>query len=65
MVLSSAALLSRSWKKDGPVIDENEEAGLNCKYNNGIFQIHMPLLQQVILPLMRLLPFPIPQGVLF
>ncbi len=64
MVLSLAALLSRSWKKDGPVIDEHEEAGLN-RTTMGFFVIHMPLLQQVILPLMRLLPFPLPQGVLF
>ncbi len=64
MVLSLAALLSRSWKKDGSVIDEHEEAGLN-RTTMGFFVIHMPLLQQVILPLMRLLPFPIPQGILF
>lgn len=64
MVLCLSALLSRSWKKDGSVIDEQEETGLN-RVTMGIFVIHMPLLQQVILPLMRLLPFPIPQGVLF
>ena len=64
MVLSLAALLSRSWKNDEPVIDEHEEAGLN-RTTMGFFVIHMPLLQQVILPLMRLLPFPLPQGVLF
>ena len=63
-VLSLAALLSRSWKKDVPVINEHEEAGLN-RTTMGFFVIHMPLLQQVILPLMRLLPFPIPQVVLF
>jgi hypothetical protein len=39
---------------------------ISCLFvHTAIFVIHMPLLQQVILPLMRLLPFPIPQGVLF
>lgn len=64
MVLSLSALLSRSWKKEGPVISEKDESGLN-RTTMGFFVIHMPLLQQVILPLMRLLPFPLPQGVLF
>ena len=64
MVLCLSALLSRPWKKEGPVINEHEEEGLN-RETMGFFVIHTPLLQQVILPLMRLLPFPMPQGVLF
>lgn len=64
MVLSLSALLSRPWKKEESVINEHEEAGIN-RVTIGIFVIHMPLLQQVILPLMRLLPFTIPPGVMF
>ncbi len=53
-----------SLEKEGPVTGEQNEAGMNREIMS-ISVIHMPLLQQVILSLLRLLPFALPAGVLF
>lgn len=64
VVLSISALISHNWTKNTPVISELDEAGIN-RVTMGIFVIQMPLLQQVILPLIGLLPFVMPQAVMF
>lgn len=63
-VISLSALLSRSWKVQGPVITERDETGVN-RVTLGTFVIHMPLLQQVVLPLLALIPVALPNAVIF
>ena len=63
-VISLSALLTRSWKKEGSVITERDETGVN-RVTLGTFVIHMPLLQQVVLPLMALIPVALPNAVIF
>ena len=57
-VLSFALLLSRPWKSGIPALPQ-EVAGIDGK-TLGTFVIHMPLMQQVLFPLLRLLPFTLP-----
>ena len=64
LVLSISSLISRNWKKHGPVINEQNEEGIN-RVTMGILVIHMPLLQQVVLPLLGLIPFAIPKMLIF
>lgn len=64
VVLSISALISHNWTKNTPLISELDEAGIN-RVTMGIFVIQMPLLQQVILPLIGLLPFMMPKAVMF
>ena len=64
LVLSISSLISRNWEKNEPVISEQNEEGIN-RVTMGILVIHMPLLQQVILPLLGLLPFAIPKILIF
>jgi len=59
-----SSLISRNWKKHGPVINEQNEEGIN-RVTMGILVIHMPLLQQVVLPLLGLIPFTIPKMLIF
>lgn len=63
-VISLSALLSRSWKAQGPVITERDETGVN-RVTLGTFVIHMPLLQQVVLPLLAMIPVALPNAVIF
>lgn len=49
------------WKREEPLINGREEAGLN-RVALGIFEVHMPGAQA---SLRRLLPFALAQGVLF
>lgn len=63
-VISLSALLTRSWKAQGPVITERDETGVN-RVTLGTFVIHMPLLQQVVLPLLALIPVALPNAVIF
>ncbi|MBR4703576.1 MAG: acyltransferase [Oscillospiraceae bacterium] len=63
-VLGLSALWTRPWKKDGPVITQRDEAGIS-RVTLGTFVVHMPLLQQVILPLLGLIPLSLPPIVLF
>ncbi len=64
LVISLSALLTRSWKREGAVITERDEAGVN-RVTLGTFVIHMPLLQQVVLPLLGLIPVALPNAVIF
>ena len=64
LVLSISSLISRNWEKNEPVISEQNEEGIN-RVTMGILVIHMPLLQQVILPLLGLIPFAIPKILIF
>ena len=64
LILSISSLISRNWKKHGPVINEQNEEGIN-RVTMGILVIHMPLLQQVVLPLLGLIPFAIPKMLIF
>ncbi len=63
-VISISALIIRSWKAQGPVITERDETGVN-RVTLGTFVIHMPLLQQVVLPLLALIPVALPNAVIF
>lgn len=63
-VISLSALIIRSWKAQGPVITERDETGVN-RVTLGTFVIHMPLLQQVVLPLLALIPVALPNAVIF
>lgn len=63
-VISLSALITRSWKKEGMVITERDETGVN-KVTLGTFVIHMPLLQQVVVPLLSMIPVALPNAVIF
>ena len=55
LVLAAAALENSQWKKAGPVITEREVAGVN-RATLGAYVIHMPVMQQIVVPLLALIP---------
>lgn len=63
IILFLSMLLTRYWKREGAVIKAEDEAGYN-RTTLGTFVIHRPLLQQVIMPLLLLIPISIPKVVI-
>ena len=63
-ILFLAMVLVRSWNPEVPVILREDEAGIN-PVTLGTFVIHMPLLNQVVLPLLAMVPVQLPKAVLF
>ena len=64
LVVSLSMLIKQTWKNEGSLITERDEAGIS-PVTLGTFVIHMPLMLQVILPLLSMIPVNLPPIILF